>query len=776
MLELKHIKKYYHVGDSVTKALDDVSVAFRKKEFVAILGPSGSGKTTMLNGIGGLDVYDSGDLIIKGKSTKDFKASDWDAYRNNSVGFIFQSYNIIGHLSILDNVEMGMTLSGVGNADKKAKAVKALERVGLGPHMNKRPNQLSGGQMQRVAIARAIANDPEILLCDEPTGALDTETSVQIMDLIKELSAERLVIMVTHNPDLAREYASRIIEFADGKIQHDSNPYVEEVADETFALKKTKMTYWTALKLSFTNIKTKKGRTALTAFASSIGIIGIAVVLALSTGFQKQVNKTQTNTLAQMPITISQTAQQQQKQSDKIKTAKSSDQAVTAQVSQADKATHTNKLTSDYLTYIKDMSPSLSNNVTYTYATGMNLLRQVNGKTKSVTFSNKNSKSASSTSMSAAMSSMSGVATSVYPTTQNGKSNFLKKHYEVVSGQYPTSANEVVLIANRDNTVNINALKNLGYSAKSGDQFKFNQIVGTTLKVVTNNDYYQKLPTGNYLPNKITTALYNKSANQTIKVVGVLRAKTKDSDNVLASGIAYSDNLTQNIINTNKTSDIVKAQKTSDTNVMTGAKVDSDMRDTLVSTLGGSTTPASILIYPNSFKNKDKVLSYLDRYNKGKSKADKVIYTDLAGTVSSLTGGLMDAITYVLIAFAGISLVTSMIMIAIITYTSVLERTKEIGILKALGARKKDITRVFDAETTILGVASGLLGVVIAWLLTFPINAVLSNITGLNNVAHLNPMHGLILIIISTVLTVLGGHIPARMAAKKDAATALRSE
>jgi len=774
MLELKHIKKYYHVGDSVTKALDDVSVAFRKKEFVAILGPSGSGKTTMLNGIGGLDVYDSGDLIIKGKSTKDFKASDWDAYRNNSVGFIFQSYNIIGHLSILDNVEMGMTLSGVGNAEKKAKAVKALERVGLGPHMNKRPNQLSGGQMQRVAIARAIANDPEILLCDEPTGALDTETSVQIMDLIKELSAERLVIMVTHNPDLAREYASRIIEFADGKIQHDSNPYNEETSTENFALQKTKMTYWTALKLSFTNIKTKKGRTALTAFASSIGIIGIAVVLSLSTGFQTQVNKTQTNTLAQMPITISQTAQQQQKQSDKIKTAKASDQTVTARVSQADKATHTNNLTTDYLTYIKNMSPSLSNNVTYTYSTGMNLLRQVDGKTKSVTFSNKNSKSSTATSMSAAMSSMSGVATSVYPTSDNA--NFLKKHYQVVSGQYPTSANEVVLIANRDNTVNINALKNLGYSAKSGDQFKFSQIVGTTLKVVTNNDYYQKLPTGNYLPNKITDSLYNKANNQTIKVVGVLRAKTKDSDNVLASGIAYSDKLTQNIIKTNKNSDIVKAQKDSDTNVMTGTKVDSDMRDTLISTLGGSSTPASILIYPNSFKNKDKVLSYLDKYNQGKSKDDKIIYTDLAGTVSSLTGGLMDAITYVLIAFAGISLVTSMIMIAIITYTSVLERTKEIGILKALGARKKDITRVFDAETTILGVASGVLGVVIAWLLTFPINAVLSNVTGLNNVAHLNPMHGVILIIISTVLTVLGGHIPARMAAKKDAATALRSE
>ncbi|AVK61175.1 sulfate ABC transporter ATP-binding protein [Lactobacillus sp. CBA3605] len=773
MLELKHIKKYYHVGDSVTKALDDVSVAFRQKEFVAILGPSGSGKTTMLNGIGGLDVYDSGDLIIKGKSTQDFKASDWDAYRNNSVGFIFQSYNIIGHLSILDNVEMGMTLSGVGNAEKKAKATQALERVGLGPHMNKRPNQLSGGQMQRVAIARAIANDPEILLCDEPTGALDTETSVQIMALIQELSAERLVIMVTHNPDLAKEYANRIIEFADGKIQNDTNPYEEADANDTFDLKKTKMTYWTALKLSFTNIRTKKGRTALTAFASSIGIIGIAVVLALSNGFQKQVNKTQTNTLAQMPITISQVASQQTAASDKIKTAKNST-GVTAKVSQADKSTHTNKLTTNYLTYIKNIKPSLSKNITYTYSTGMNLLRQVDGKTKAVSFSN--TASSNTTSMTAAMSSMTGVSTSVYPTDKQGQNSFLKKHYAVVSGQYPTKANEVVLIANRDNTTNINALKNLGYTAKAGQKFNFKQIIGTTIKVVANDDYYQKLPTGNYLPQTVNNALYNKSANQTIKVVGVLRAKTKDSDNVLASGIAYSDKLTQSIIKTNENSAIVKAQKQSDTNVMTGTKIDSDTKKTLVSTLGGSKTPASILIYPNNFKNKDKLLSYLDKYNKGKSKADKVVYTDLAGTVSSLTGGLMDAITYVLVAFAGISLVTSMIMIAIITYTSVLERTKEIGILKALGARKKDITRVFDAETTILGVASGVLGVVIAWGLTFPANAILSNITGLNNVAHLNPVHGIVLIIISTVLTVLGGHIPARMAAKKDAATALRSE
>lgn len=776
MLELKHIKKYYYVGDSVTKALDDVSVAFRSQEFVAILGPSGSGKTTMLNGIGGLDIYDSGDLAIEGKSTKDFSEADWDAYRNNSVGFIFQSYNIISHLSILDNVEMGMTLSGVSNAEKKEKALKALDRVGLSDHINKKPNQLSGGQLQRVAIARAIANEPEILLCDEPTGALDTETSEEIMQLIKELSAERLVIMVTHNPDLARQYADRIIEFADGKIQHDSNPYDEHTDAQQFELKKTRMTFWTALKLSFNNIRTKKGRTALTAFASSIGIIGIAIVLALSNGFQAQINKTQANTLAQFPVTISQTATSTTGQSNDTVKANNK-KVVTAKVSQQDKATHTNKLTKSYLNYVKNLDTKLSKNVTYTYSTGMNLLRQVNGKTKTVSFSNvDNSGSSSASAMQTAMSASTGVGGSVYPSANDGGTNFLKKHYKLVSGTYPKSANDVILIVDRDGSTNINALKNLGYTVKNNQTFNYNKIVGTKMKIVNNNDYYQSLPTGNYLPNKATNSLYNNSHNTTIKIAGIVKVKAKSSENVLASGIAYSDKLTQNIIKDNKDSKIVKAQKKASDNVMTGQTVDSTTKKSLISYLGGSTTPASILIYPNTFKNKDKVLTYLDKYNKGKSKSDKVIYTDMAGTVSSLTGGLMDAITYVLVAFAGISLVTSMIMIAIITYTSVLERTKEIGILKALGARKKDITRVFDAETFILGVGSGALGVVIAWLLTFPINIVLKSITDLSNVAHLNPVHGIVLIIISTVLTMLGGHIPARMAAKKDAATALRSE
>ncbi len=774
MLELKHIKKYYHVGDSVTKALDDVSVAFREQEFVAILGPSGSGKTTMLNGIGGLDIYDSGDLVIDGKSTKDFSESDWDAYRNNSVGFIFQSYNIIGHLSIIDNVEMGMTLSGVSNEEKHQKALDALNRVGLGPHINKKPNQLSGGQLQRVAVARAIANNPSILLCDEPTGALDTETSEQIMQLIKDLSKERLVIMVTHNPTLAKEYADRIINFADGKIQDDSNPYVESDTKQNFELKKTKMTFWTALKLSFTNLKTKKARTALTAFASSIGIISIAIVLALSSGFQKQINKTQSNTLAQFPVTISQVASKQTAPSNK-EVKKSNSKQITAKLSQQEKATHTNKLSKNYLKYVKNLDPDLSKDITYTYSTGMNLLTKDGDKVKTAQFSNTNSSNAVS-GMSTAMASSTGIGGSVYPSSSNDGLNFLKKHYSVISGSMPKSENDVVLIVDRNNETNINALTNMGMNVKNNEKFDFNKIVGKEFKIVNNNNYYKQLGTNMYTPNSDLSALYNNSNNTTVKISGILRVKSKNSENILASGIAYSDKLTQEIIKNNENSDIVKAQKASDTNVLTGASADSATKTGLVSYLGGSSTPASILIYPSTFKSKDKVLSYLDKYNKGKKEADKVIYTDLAGQVSSLTGGLMDAITYVLVAFAGISLVTSMIMISIITYTSVLERTKEIGILKALGARKKDITRVFDAETTILGVSSGVLGVIIAWLATFPINIILQNMTDLSNVAQLNPVHAVVLIIVSTVLTVLGGHIPARMAAKKDAATALRSE
>ncbi|HCM90205.1 MULTISPECIES: ABC transporter ATP-binding protein/permease [Vagococcus] len=779
MLELKDIKKYYQVGDTVTKALDGVSVAFRRQEFVAILGASGSGKTTMLNVIGGLDNYDSGDMVIDGKSTKTFKDGDWDAYRNNSIGFVFQSYNLISHLGIIENVELGMTLSGVSKEVKRKHAEDALHRVGLTDHMNKKPNQLSGGQMQRVAIARALANDPDILLCDEPTGALDTETSVQIMNLIKELSKEKLIIMVTHNPELAHEYAGRIIEFSDGRIKTDSNPHIEKEKKDQFELKRTKMSFITALKLSFNNLRTKKGRTFLTAFASSIGIISIGIVLALSSGFQKQINQTQSETLSKFPITISKVTTDQTKNPKEAlgsdKGSFSTKKEITLKTSDSDKAQHTNKLDQKYVDYIKNIDPKLSNSIGYTRLVNMNLLREVDGKVQPVSFSNDASKTGGS--MASAMSSMTGVGVSSFPASSDGSSNdFLKENYTVLAGDYPKDETDIVLIVDRNNSTNINALKNIGVDAKENDTLSFDTIIGTELKLISNNDYYTKLPTGNFVPSQEYQNMYNTKENETLKVSGILRVKSSSTMNLLAPGFAYSNELTSKIVEKNQDSDIVKAQKESQNNVMSNEPLDEMTKESTLAYLGGSSVPNSIMIYPNNYQDKEAVLSYLDDFNKGKDKKDRILYSDLASTMTDLTGGLMDAITYVLIAFAGISLVTSMIMIGIITYTSVLERTKEIGVLKALGARKKDITRVFDAETCILGIASGALGVGIAWLATFPINSLLYNMTDLKNVAQLNPIHGLILIAVSTVLTMIGGHIPAKIAAKKDAAIALRAD
>ena len=730
MLELKDIKKYYTVGSSTTKALDGVTVAFRKQEFVAILGPSGSGKTTMLNVIGGLDNYDSGDMIINGKSTKSFKDRDWDAYRNNSIGFVFQSYNLISHLGIIDNVELGMTLSGVSKEEKRAKATDALTRVGLAEHMHKKPNQLSGGQMQRVAIARALANDPDILLCDEPTGALDSETSVQIMELIQELSKEKLVIMVTHNPELAHKYAGRIIEFKDGRIIKDSNPHVEGQKKDQFELKHTKMSFMTALRLSFNNIRTKKGRTFLTAFASSIGIIGIAIVLSLSTGFQKQIDNTQSETLARFPITISQVATEQDPSAmgtrDKSEDFPS-DKEVTAKLSDTDRATHINKIDQEFLDYINDIDPELSNNIGYTRSTSLNLFRKIDDNVEQVSFSNASPDNEQTNAMMSAMSASTGIGVSTFPeqlSEDNG--NFLKDNYDLLEGSYPSASTDVVLIVDENNVTNVNALINLGFDIEDGDTVSFDDIVGTKITLASNDAFYTELPTGNFIPNQDLNEVFDNSNNKELTISGILRIKQNSTMNLLSTGIAYSDALAQEVIKENQDSAIVQAQKDSDTNVMTNEPVDESAKDSLIAYLGGSDLPNSIMIYPNDFSAKEKILDYLDDFNKGKDKEDQIVYSDLAGTMTQLTGGLMDAITYVLIAFAGISLVTSMIMIGIITYTSVLERTKEIGVLKALGARKKDITRVFDAETCILGIASGALGVLIAWLATFPINAIKS--------------------------------------------------
>ncbi len=766
MLALKNIKKTYRVGDVETKALDDISVSFREKEFVAILGTSGSGKTTCLNIIGGLDRYDSGDLIINGKSTKNFKDREWDAYRNNSIGFIFQSYNLISHLSIVANVELGMTLSGVSSAEKHRRAKEALEKVGLKEHLHKKPNQLSGGQMQRVAIARALANDPDILLCDEPTGALDTVTSVQIMDLIKEIAGDKLVIMVTHNPELAEQYADRIVKFQDGKIISDSNPYSCEKENKEFSLKKTSMSFLTALKLSANNIKTKLGRTFLTSFASSIGIIGIAVILSLSVGFQMQIDKFEADTLQQMPIIISQQSmnldtdtmikmgEEQEKYEDYPDEKK-----IYLFDSMQDTMMHTNKFTDEYLEYVNNMDSSLCKGVTYSRLVNMNMIRKDGEKYIPVTSANMN--------------------WSPYPVSLNeNKHSLMNEHYDVLTGTMPETPNDLMLVVDTKNRINKTVMKELGFDADNLEEIDFNDIIGKEIKVVMNDDYYVKTENGTYSYNTDFAAMYNAENTLTLRVSCIVRPKEDSPTSMMSEGggLAYGDELAQLVIDNAKNSEIVKAQEQSDVNVLSMENMDEETKKQTIAYLGGNEIPYAIQLYPYDFESKDKMLEYLDKFNEGLESDDQIIYTDMASMISGMSDGIMDGITIVLVAFAGTNLIVSLIMIAIITYTSVLERTKEIGILKALGARKKDITRVFDAETFILGVASGMLGIIIAKLLTLPINAIIYALTDLKGVAHLKISHALILVAVSTILTMLGGHIPARMAAKRDAVEALRSE
>ncbi|WP_315114081.1 ATP-binding cassette domain-containing protein [Clostridium intestinale] len=784
MLQLKNIKKSYTTGDFTQVALNNVSVNFRKNEFVAILGQSGSGKTTCLNIVGGLDKYDSGDLIINGKSTKEFKDSDWDAYRNNSVGFIFQSYNLITHLSIIDNVEMGMTLSGVSSAEKHKKALEALEKVGLKDHVHKKPNQLSGGQMQRVAIARALANDPDIILADEPTGALDTSTSEQIMDLIKEIADDKLVIMVTHNPELAEQYADRIVKFKDGQIVDDSNPYENVKEEKGYSLKKTSMSFATALKLSAKNISTKKWRTALTAFASSIGIIGIAMILSLSSGFQIQIDKFQEDALSEFPIIVSQTAMNTDEESlEKMRgEMNKKDSSISIEDSKEVKLydpkegalTHTNIITEDYVDYVKAIDPKILNSIGYTRMTGMNILREKSGITSPVSLAIGINNS-DNQGIGAGMGG--GVGLSSYPEPlDNSSVSYLEKNYDLLSGEYPQDETGLVLVIDNQNRIDQAVLKNLGFDTDDIDSIDFDEIVGTEFKLITNDDFYTKTQMGNFLPGTNYDEMYNSKNSITLKISGIVRLKEDVSFGIVGNGIAYSDKLVQNVIDSSIDSEIVKAQRDVDYNVMTMEKFDETGKTTFLSYLGGESVPYMVYLYPTDFESKDAVLEYLDEYNQGKSTKDTIVYTDLASSMTEMTGGIMNAITLVLIAFAGISLVVSLIMIGIITYISVLERTKEIGVLRALGARKKDITRVFNAETFIIGATSGILGITIAYLLTIPVNSVIENMTELQNVAQLNPLHALTLLTISVILTLLGGLLPARMAAKKDPVEALRTE
>lgn len=793
MLQIKEISKSYTTGDFTQKALDEVSVSFRKNEFVAILGPSGSGKTTFLNVIGGLDKYDSGDLIINGKSTKDFSDSDWDAYRNNSIGFVFQSYNLITHLSILDNVEMGMTLSGVSEAEKKQKALDALERVGLKNHINKRPNQLSGGQMQRVAIARALANDPDIILADEPTGALDKKTSRQIMDLIKEIASDKLVIMVTHNPALAEEYADRIVKFEDGSVIDDTNPYNEPEADDSYALKKTSMSFKTALKLSARNIMTKKGRTILTALASSIGIIGIALILSLSDGLQIQIDKYQSDALNEFPLFISQQVtimdeealKEGQAQMESFVTGEremaDTDYVILDEVKK-DSTVYINQFTDEYMTYLENVDPAICSSIGYARSASMNVIKkQDDGNVTWHTLSSGISAMMDSMSASGGMGgfNMTGIGLSSYPETlDDNAASYLEYYYDVLEGAYPANPNEVVLVVDSDNTVSRDVMASLGFDSTK-EQIDFKDIVGTEYELVGNDVFYTKSEYGIYIQNTDYNAMYGNEKNIKIKISGVVRLKAEQQIGLLGAGIAYSDDLVQMVVDMNTESQMVKDILTSDidvtpTNPMNA--VDENTRTSLLLRYGGSSQPFAIFLYPSNFEEKELLIAYLDAFNETAAEGEKVYYTDASAAITEMTNGIMKAVTLVLVAFAAISLVVSLIMIAIITYISVLERTKEIGILRALGARKKDITRVFNAETFIIGICSGTLGIAIAYILTIPINMIIYHLTELKNVAVLNPLYALGLATISVILTVIGGMIPAKMAAKKDPVTALRSE
>ncbi|MDO3411802.1 ABC transporter ATP-binding protein/permease [Saccharibacillus sp. CPCC 101409] len=798
MLQLKSISKRYTTGEFTQTALDNVDLSFRENEFVAILGPSGSGKTTCLNVIGGLDRYDEGDLIINGRSTRDFKDGDWDAYRNNSVGFIFQSYNLISHMSIVGNVEMGMTLSGIGPAARRSKAEAVLERVGLKEHLHKKPGQLSGGQMQRVAIARALANDPDIILADEPTGALDTATSEQILELIREIASDKLVVMVTHNPDLAQRYAGRIVEFRDGQIVSDSNPPETEAENPNYRLKKTAMSYLTALKLSGRNVLTKKWRTALTAFASSIGIIGIALILSLSNGFDKQISTYESGALSNFPVTISRTAANVDLSAGPPSMRDDSAEGLPEFPSQTEvyphdpsinMVLHSNKITDEYLQYLNGIEPGLLDGVSYTRQVNMNVLKKQGNAATEVDLGEANF--------------------TAYPSKPTGtEGSYLEQVYDVLAGSYPASPNDLVLVVDEYNRVDTSVLEALGFDYEA-PEISFDDIVGREYKLIGNDEFYKQAGGGLFALNGSAadlSNLYDSAGARTLTISGIVREKADSPMSTLDPGIGYSDELAEDFIDGAEASAIVLAQeKNTAANVLSGQPfraggldlggaafgpaammrgvsggasdpADATTQQQALAALGASAEPASISLYPKDFNAKEKIVAYLDRWNEGREDEAKIVYTDLAATVTSLSSGIMNGITIVLIAFASISLFVSLIMIGIITYISVLERTKEIGVLRALGARKKDITRVFNAETFIIGAASGLLGIGIAYLLTIPINMVLKSLTDLSGVAVLNPLHALLLVVLSVGLTMLGGFIPAKFASRKDPVAALRSE
>ena len=870
MLELKNITKDYVSGDSTVQALKGISIEFRKSEFVSILGQSGCGKTTLLNIIGGLDRYTSGDLIINGKSTKKFKDKDWDAYRNYSVGFVFQNYNLIPHQTILSNVELALTISGVSREERKERAIKALEAVGLKEQIHKKPNQLSGGQMQRVAIARALVNNPDIILADEPTGALDTKTSVQIMEILKEISKDKLIVMVTHNPELAEKYSTRIVRILDGVITDDSKPFTEEDRKNEKDAKakdgRTSMKFFTALRLSLNNLMTKKGRTLLTSFAGSIGIIGIALILSISNGVQNYINRVEEDTLSSYPVTIDESTVDISSMMEGLM-GETEDNAETHEDGKIYSrdimndmiATLSSKVSSNNLealkNYIENENSTIKDNasaIKYNYNLNINLYKEdtsngvvrVNPSTVMDALGMEEMLDARENSSVSSMfgSSMTSMSNTDVWEEMLDNEELLHSQYDLVAGSWPTNYNEVVLIVNENNEISDYTLYALGLKdqkeleerwnkVQNGEtveesestSYTYDELLNLSFKLVLNSDYYEK-ENGLWVDKSDDEDYMKELLNncENINVVGIIKQNEQSVATGMSGGIGYTKDLKEYVINKTNEAEIVKEQKDNpDINVFTGlAFPDEDAKafdysqlsdeqrarlatlsteelaeimetysnnanasyDGNLELLGAVdlNKPSSISIYPKDFDAKDVITQEIDNYNQKQrddGKEENVInYTDLIGIMMSSVSQIIDTISYVLIAFVAISLVVSSIMIGIITYISVLERTKEIGILRAIGASKKDISRVFNAETFIVGLIAGLLGIGVTVLLNIPITKMIYAVTGVSVTVSLPVAGGVILVLISMILTIIAGLIPAKMASKKDPVEALRTE
>ena len=867
MLQLKNITKNYLSGDNEVQALKGINIEFRENEFVSILGQSGCGKTTLLNIIGGLDRYTSGDLIINGKSTKEFKDKDWDTYRNHSVGFVFQSYNLIPHQTVLANVELALTISGVGKAERRKRAIEALQKVGLGDQINKKPNQMSGGQMQRVAIARALVNDPDILLADEPTGALDSKTSVQVMEILKEISKDRLIIMVTHNPELAKKYSSRIVKLLDGKIIDDSNPYksseedVKKARNKKDKSGKASMKFTTAVRLSLNNLMTKKGRTFLTSFAGSIGIIGIALILSLSHGMQSYINRVEEDTLSSYPLTIQEasidvTSMLEAMMGNGEKEEHNDNKIYSRPIVNNILETVSTKLQTNNLEEFKKYLESGDTNIKdyinaiqYEYNLNLNIYKQNEDKTYQQVNPSKvfdelgfgemmESRQSTSSMMSG---SMTMTQTDVWNEMLDNQ-NLLQSQYDVLAGKWPTKYNEVVLIVDENNEISDYTLYSLGIKdikelnesmekiknkekveAGESEIYSYDDLLNYKFKILLNTDYYKE--SGNAWQDMSNDDEYMKNVvdnAEEITIVGIIKPNEENVSSSGAGMIGYTKELKEYVINKINETEIVKEQKENpNINVFTGIEFPENQNssfdysqltdeqrmymatlseaelaelmknyaenstatyDSNLSTLGvvDLNKPSTINIYPKDFESKDMITTRISEYNDKQTNDGKeenvITYTDIVGVMMSSVSTIINVISYVLIAFVGISLVVSSIMIGIITYISVLERTKEIGILRSIGASKKDVSRVFNAETLIIGLVAGLIGIVVTLLLNIPINMIIKSIVGISNISKLPTAGAIILVVISVGLTMIAGLIPARFAAKRDPVEALRTE